>query len=239
MLASPFRDGEARALRASYSSDGHFLAVHYRWRGVILWEIAANKERTLITVSSPEYVIDMMYADGDRTLVTIMGQFMGLDGKAGQWHHSAVRWDASTGKKLAAHVFDPTLFFKALSPNGRYALLQASTGQTAFDLVTGKRAFVIHGDGEFVFSNDSSALACYDGDEARVWDVPSGRQLKYFAFKPGYCAGSYCGHRDGVSMSPNKKLLAVCDFGRTHVVGVISLDTGRSVDKFEWRRPLC
>jgi hypothetical protein len=73
----------------------------------------------------------------------------------------------------------------------------------------------------------------YDGDEAWVWAVPSGKELKHFAFKPSYSAWSYSVHRDCLSISPDKKLLAVANFRQTHVVGVISLETGKALGEFE------
>ena len=176
----------------------------------------------------------MAFAGDDRTLISLMAEYTSRNQKANQWDYSAVRWEISTEKKLQTHVFDPFLRFKALSRDGRYAVMQKfMVGQTVFDLVTGKGIFTVVGSGEFVFSDDVSTLVSYDGDEAWVWNVPSGKQLKHFVFKPNYSAGDYSVHPGCLDVSSDKKLLAVANFRQTNVVGVVSLETGKALGEFQ------
>jgi WD40 repeat protein len=233
VLVSAFNKEGFPADRVAFSDGGRLLAVLYREPGVVIWDLSQNKERTFIAVRLPQYVDDFAFGDADRTLVTIMGRFMTFSAREFRRGHSAVVWDSLNGEKKADHVFDPIHVFKAISPDGRYAVMQSSEGQTGFDLVTGKRAFAVNGEGEFAFSRDGLALACYNGEEAWLWDVPSGQRLRYFAFRPSYCAGAYCWQRGGVAISPDKTLLAAANFLQTNVVGVISLETGTAVAELE------
>jgi len=191
VLASSFNKDKAPADRIAFSNDGRFLAVYYREGGVTLWDLLANKEDAHIPII-PSYVHDMAFADGHRTLVTVVARSTDQDIKADRWNYSAVRWDVSTGRKQVAHVFDPLLQFMALSPDGRYGVLQQyDVGQTVFDLGTGKKVFAIVSDGGFRFSDDGSTLVSYNGDHLSLWDVPSGRELRRFEFKPGYLPRGY------------------------------------------------
>jgi WD40 repeat protein len=61
-----------------------------------------------------------------------------------------------------------------------------------------------------------------------LWDVPSGRESRRFPFKP-----AYPGHSDHLSLSPDKKVLAVGGFTKSHLVGLISLESGKVLGTFE------
>jgi len=232
VLVSSFNKGKTPADHIAFSNDGRFLAVYYREKSVTLWDLLGNKEHVHISVA-PSYVHDMAFADGHQTLVTVVARMTDQDIEADRWNYSAVRWDVSTGRKQEAHVFDPFLLFMALSPDGRYGVLQQNdVGQTVFDLATGKKAFAIVSDGGFRFSDDGSTLVSYDGDHLSVWDVPSGRALRRFAFNPGYLPRGYA-YTDCLSVSPDKKVLAVGGFTETYIVGLIDLESGRVLDTFE------
>ena len=113
---------------------------------------------------------DIAFADGDRTLLAVMESVTDRDREAGRFNCSLARWDLPTGKELEAHVFDPILEPRALSPDGRFALLhQNNVGQSVFDLTTGRKVFALNSSGEFVFSDDGSALASYSGGRASLW----------------------------------------------------------------------
>jgi WD40 repeat protein len=233
VLFSSFNKDRAPARHVAFSKDGRFLAVDYQNTGVTLWDLPSKKEQAHIPVTRPSWVDDMSFADDDRTFVTIMSTVTDRDIEGpgpSRWNHSAVRWEVSTGKKQVVHVFDPFLLFKALSPDGRHAVLQNEGGQTVFDLVTGKRAFATDSDGGFLFSEDSSTLVSYDGDQMCVWDVPSGKESRRFAFQPGYTPTSSANH---LALSPDKKVLAVGWFTESHVVGLISLQSGKVLGTFE------
>ncbi len=110
-------------------------------------------------------------------LVLVMAR-VPIEERIDRWNRSSVRWDVSTWKKEQAHVFDPTLQFKAVSPDGRYAILQNEHGQIVFDLGNGKKVCAINTDGGFCFSWDGSTFVSYDGKRVSRWDVQSGKELK-------------------------------------------------------------
>jgi WD40 repeat protein len=229
LLVSSFNKSKTAADRIAFSNDGRFLAVYHRERAVTVLDLPANKEQAHITVE-PSYVHEMAFADGHQTLVTVTARLTEKDIEA---NYSAIRWDVSTGRKQEVHVFEPFLQFKALSPDGRYAALQQNdVGQTVFDLATGKKLFAIASEGGFRFSDDGSTLVSYDGHQVSLWDVPSGRELRRFAFKQGYLPRGYA-YTDCLSLSPDKKVLAVGGFTETYIVGLIDLESGRVLDTFE------
>ena len=98
---------------------------------------------------------DIAFADGNRTLLAVMESVTDRDREAGRFNCSVARWDLPTGKELEAHVFDPIPEPRALSPDGRFALLhQNNVGQSVFDLTSGRKVFALNSSGEFVFSDD-------------------------------------------------------------------------------------
>jgi WD40 repeat protein len=234
LLVSSFSNRTVPGDSIAFSSDGHLLAVYYRNRSLTIWDLPANKERSLVRVAAPSYVTHMAFTDGNRTLLTITQTVRDRDLRAQHWNSSATRWDVSTGNKQGEHDFDPVLEAKALSPRGRFALFhREGVGQTGFILETGEKAFAIVSSGEFVFSDDGSALASYDGDQASLWAVPSGRLLRHFDFKPGNLAPGYFVYPGCLSASPDKKVLAVAMFTRTNVVGLISMESGKILETIE------
>jgi WD40 repeat protein len=234
VLVSPFNEGAAAASRIAFSGDGRMLAVYYARRGVALWDLSTKRDPWFLPNGLHTFVHDMAFAQGDRNLVTLMGRDAGPNQKADQWDYSADFWEVSTGKKLGTDVFDPTLLFKALSRDGRYAVMQKlMEGQMVFELATAKGAFTVDGSGEFAFSDDVSTLVSYDGKQARVWDIPSGKELKRFVFRPSYCPDGYSVYTGCLSVSSDKRLMAVGNFRKTNAVGVISLETGKHLGEFQ------
>jgi WD40 repeat protein len=218
--------------RIAFSNDGHFLAVCYRDKGVTVWDLDANKQHVQIPVA-PNFVDEMAFDDGQRTLVTVLARRSEEDRKADRWNYTAVHWEISTGAKLETHVFDPFLLLLALSPNGRYAILQQhKVGQIVFDLRTGKKAFAIKLGGGFLFSDDGSTLVSYDGDHVSLWEVPAGRKLIGFSYKPG-CSPEGYDYTDCLALSHDKKVLAIGGFTETSIVGLIDVESGRILDTFE------
>ena len=183
VLVSPFKEGESTANNIAFSKDSRSLAGIQAPRGHYMG-LGREKDLAFLPNTSHAFVHDMAFAGDDRILFR-------------SWPNTPVGTKKPTsgiirpsdgdldGEELQTHVFDPFLRFKALSRDGRYAVMQKfMVGQTVFDLVTGKGIFTVVGSGEFVFSDDVSTLVSYDGDEAWVWNVPSGKQLKHFVFKP-------------------------------------------------------
>ncbi len=172
---------------AAFSKDCRLLAVNYQDAGISIWDLAAKKERVHITIVRPRWAADLAFADGDRTLVTVMSKDKDHS-KPGPtlWNYSIVHWDVVTGKELATHVLDPTIQFKSLSPDGRHAVFENQAGQTVFDTATGKSsfaiAFTVGSNGESIFSDDGSTLVSYNGNEIIALDVPSGTETKRLKF---------------------------------------------------------
>ena len=147
-----------------FRKDSGLLAVHYEHRGVTIWDLAAKGILRLSPILRMPLCMTW-HSLATIGLISLMAEYTSRNQKANQWDYSAVRWEISTEKKLQTHVFDPFLRFKALSRDGRYAVMQKfMVGQTVFDLVTGKGIFTVVGSGEFVFSDDVSTLVSYDGD---------------------------------------------------------------------------
>jgi WD40 repeat protein len=224
-LESSFNALRGAADCIAFSSDNSLLAVYYRDRGITLWHLSTQSARCNIPIPLPSWVTDMAFAEGHGSLVTVLSTGMLRPG----WNHSAVRWDVATGNRLESHVFDRELLLKALSPNGRYAVMQQqNVGQIVFDLRTGKKAFGVFSEGDFRFSGDGSKLVSYRGGQIVLWEAPSGRELRRFDVTPGHG-----GATSDVSLSHDGKLLAVGGFTATHVVGLISLESGRVLAEFE------
>jgi hypothetical protein len=192
----------------------------------------------------------MAFADGHQMLVAIMaipsGKDNGIrvvngelefrrDQSAIGWDIATdkeVGWDIATDKEVGTLVFDPFLLFKAISPDGRYAVLQQRE-QEVYDLTTGRKACTLSGSGHgFVFSQDSSTLVAFDPVHLCVWEIPTGRRSKHFVYKPEYGA-SYTS-KGQLALSADKQVLAVSRFkGKCNLVGLISLESGKVVDEFE------
>ena len=233
VLDSSIYTGATAAGRVVFSSDGRLLAVRHPGTGASVWNLSAKKEQAHIRVSQPRWVYDMAFTDNDRALVAIIPSVTDEDRKAGRKNCSAVHWDSSTGKEQASHVLDPFLRFKALSPDGRYAVFQEKdAAQAVFDLRTGDRVSSIDAFGGFRFSRDGSILVSYSGKRICLWDVRSGKQLKQFALKSSYLTPGY-EDADRICLSPDNKMLAVGMFTEINRVGLISLESGEVLATFE------
>jgi WD40 repeat protein len=231
-LVSSFDKAGGRANDVAFSKDGRFLAVTHD-TGVAVWDLSANKEKMQIPVQGPSWVARSAFTVNPPYLVLITATVTREDSRLGRNNYSSVRWDVSTWKKEQSHAFDPTLLLKAISPDGRYALLQKNNqGQIAFDLETGKRVFAIDIGGGFRFSADGSILVSYDGKRISCWDVTSGRELRHFEFGSSRLPKDY-DVDDCLAVSPNKKVLAVGYFARVYIVALISLESGKVLDRFE------
>jgi WD40 repeat protein len=134
-------------------------------------------------------------------------------------------------------VFDPSLRVMALSPNGRHSVLANSLEQAVFEVATGKKIIALNDSGGVCFSTNGLTLVAYNGNEVSLWDISSGKQFRRFAFNSSYLTPGYV-NTDCLSMSPDKKLLAVGWFTKMNTVGIISLESGKLLDTFECGPPL-
>jgi WD40 repeat protein len=171
--------GKARILRSSFnkenmpctdriafSRDGRCLAVEHHQTGVTVWDLDSGNEQAHVPMPAPKsWVNGLAFADGHRTLVAILTVPSGKEARVVndvleiRNDHSVIRWDVATDKNAGTFVFDPFFMFRAISPNGRYAVLQHRKGQDIFDLTTDRRVCTIDDIGGFVFSEDGSTLS--------------------------------------------------------------------------------
>lgn len=229
VLTSSLNEDRSAADRVAFSHGGRFLSVYFRGKGTAIWDLPADKEICQIPVAPGNWVDAMAFSDEDRTLVTVMGKDTATNTKASLWNYSAARWELATAAKSSGHTFDPQLLFRALSPDGRFIVLQQEdVGQIVFDLKADKMLFALRARGGFCFSSDGSALVSYHGDEIHVWDGRSGGELKHLTLKP-----AYSGATDQLALSPNGMVLAVGAFRRACEVGLINLATGELIAAFE------
>ena len=150
------------------------------------------------------------------------------------WSVATVRWDASRGISRDAHSFGPSLEFKALSPDGRYVVLVGKDElPIVFDVVTAKRAFAPTIKGGYVFSDDGAVLLGYDGQQVCLWETPAGTVAKKFAFASSCLPRGYPSYKNRLSLSPDKKVLAIGGFMDVRTVGLIDLESGKILDTFE------
>ena len=244
--------GKARILRSSFnkentpctdaiafSRDGRCLAVEHQEPGITVWDLDSGKEQAHVPMPTPKsYVKGMAFADGHRTLVAILTVPSGKEHRVvndlleSREDHTVIRWDVAMDKNVGTFVFDPFLMFRAISPDGRYAVLQHAKGQDIFDLMTDRQVCTIHHVGGFVFSEDGSSLVGIYRDHLSVWEIPSGRQLRRLTFDPPR-DGSYTS-MGAIALSPDKKSVAVLGFeGKKNLVGLLSSESGLLLDRFE------
>ena len=178
VLVSSFNKDGSPATRVAFSKDGSLLAVAYRYKGVSLWDLSTRKEQAHIAIALPSELRDMTFVENSHALITIMSRITEQDRAADQQNCSAVFWEGLTGKMKNSVVFDPRLLFRALSPDGRYAILENQGVPTVFDLATGEKAFDIAINGGFRFSADGSAVVTYTGDQVSLWDVSSQKESR-------------------------------------------------------------
>ena len=231
ILACPFSHGGG-AGRLAFSDDGRLLAAYYVGAGVAVWDLSKGSEQARVPVSEPGFVSDMAFTKDGRTIVAFIASSGPRNPADNLRPKYAVRWDALTGKTQGTQTFDSCRRFIGISPDGRYTILVTGQGTAVLDLTTGTRAFVVDGDSGFCFSKDSSTLASYDGRQIRVIEMPSGRELKRFTFESSYLVPGY-EVRDCLAVSPDSKLLAIGWFGKTNLVGIVSLASGKVLGTFE------
>jgi WD40 repeat protein len=142
---------------------------------------------------------------------SITGASLSADGKtifASDYHGGVRVWDAVTGKSKAQFFQDDDHYNHGmmLSPDGRtLAVVPGSQAVQLCDPKTGRPRGALPelpmGLGWLVFSDDSSLLATWGGNDmsVRVWDVATQRLLHTVNFKS---------HVGNVSFSPDGKVIA-------------------------------
>lgn len=232
VFACSMNAGGAAASRIALSGDGRLLAAYYNDAGACIWDLSEGREQSQILIRQPSWISHMAFSDGGRTLVTLLATTPEPDPKGILRKCSAVTWDALTGRKRETRAFDTARNFIGISRNGRYAILEDGKITVVFDLTMGKQAFAIDFNRGLCLSEDASMLVSYEGSQVRVWEVPSGRELKRFEFNTSFLIPGY-ERTDRLAISHDSKLLAVGWFTETNMIGIISLASGKVLDVIE------
>jgi len=220
VFACPYGD-QQRADLLAYSKQGRLLAMSYGERGITIWDVPGRKVSVQITGGAYR----MEFTDGDRTLLCLA---LKTDHSTNpqDWHSLTVRWDVATGKHLNTIDFGKMYSFITLSPDGRYAVLQ-NDKLSVFDLATRKKLFDLPDFGAFLFSEDGTILVSYIRGRLSLLEVPSGKLLRHLGdHYPGD------GNSHSLSLSRDKRLLAVGTFDGDCLAGIINLESGKILGTF-------
>ena len=226
--------GQQGADSTVFSADCQKLAVKYRSQGITIWRLPAGREQAYIPMTRDGDVSGMVFVGGGRELLAILIRTLADDHATPEtkWNLQAVRWNASTGERLWEMNFDRLMEFSALSHNGRYTVLSDETGDAMFDVATGRKLFPLRGYGGYLFSSDDSTLVAYNDAALFVWAMPSGTLTRHINLDHNRGFGS---ERSDLcrALSPDKRVLAVGQFQGPNGVGLISMESGKVLDRFE------
>jgi hypothetical protein len=223
----------ARPRKVAYSKSGRSLAVDYYKRGITLWDIPTGKKQGAIPLEEQAEVMDMVFTDGDRTLVA--GVIRATDARTGsrRWECVAMSWEIPSGKPRWSVNFGHELLFEFLSPDGRYAVLRMTSLEWGvFDLATRAKLFGLGGPASSVFLADSSAVVSFRGTRLSLLDVPSGRVRRYLEIAP------IAPDRRQLAISSDGKLLAVPGSPEARLASLIGLGSGELLATVECGSPL-
>jgi RNA polymerase sigma factor (sigma-70 family) len=214
-LPEPGRD---KLSALAFAPDGKVLAVGTGDDSIHLWDPSTGKALRRLT--------------GHTWMVT--GLFFNCDGKtlvSTSWDGTVRRWDVATGKEVRGPENDLDQSHMARSADGKLVATGGADGPVSlWDAATGRRLRVLEGHRRGVFAlafaPDGRRLASAGWERAvRVWDVAAGKEERSLACGPG---GKDQGRVDALAFSPDSRLLAACDTGRS-VVHLWDADTGKQV----------
>jgi WD40 repeat protein/serine/threonine protein kinase/Tfp pilus assembly protein PilF len=159
-----------RGRGGAFSPDGKWLAFG-SGSAVKVWDLAGGREALSLNGHTADVVTVRFSADG-RQLAS------------GSYDGTTRVWDAATGREVATlRGHSGAVWSVAFHPDGRrlasasLGLAQGGKGETVlWDLVTGKPALTLAGNGSVDFSPDGTRLAGADVDpyltsEVKVWDT--------------------------------------------------------------------
>ena len=226
------RGKEGGAGSVAYSKSGRALAASHG-HGITIWAIPERKES--VQIRRERGVLNMVFTDADRTLLA--EDLVRSDDSSSPLKYKSVivQWDVSSGKRLSNVDFG-THHFKAISPNGRYGVIDnwRKDGMGVYDLTTGAKILGLPSVGDFIFSDDGSTIVHYTTNLLSVTEIPSGKQLKRFVAKPPVREGNSV----VLSLSSKAKLLAVGGRLEDRLASVISLESGDVLGTVECGPPL-
>ncbi len=233
-IRSPFPHGERLDWdnRLVYSKRGQLLAAAYTQRAIVIRDLAKSKETVRIALEDAG-VAYLTFSNDDTEIVALL-----LGSKVdntSERNNSAARWDAMTGTRRSTTRLGPQVGFKALSPDGRYAVADfrpmreeaSGEGIYVIELQTGVKLFQVGGEnlddswltlvGSYVFSSDGSWLVTCNQQGILIRELPSGKRLKHIKAQPIVAT-------IGASLSSDKKRLA---FVSGSVAEVYNLESGK------------
>jgi len=227
-LTSSANKKGASATSVALSGDGRLLAAYNTDVGITVWELPGNRELSRIPLEPPRYVDEMAFCDGSATIVAVLGYDSEKKPFGERWKESVARWEAPSGRQVGSLVFDPDLDCKALSPDGRFAVLQNEIRQGVYNTKDAKEVFRVEKADGFVFAADGSTLVSYQRGGLSVLEVPSGRLKRHVAFDRTYPESE-----GSIALSSDVRVLAVGGFRYQNVVGLISTESGKILSTFE------
>lgn len=190
--------------------DGRKVATAETGRTISLWDPATGKERHRLT-GHEKSVLAIVLIDGGKIL-----RSAGEDG-------TLRAWDVATGKELSRTKLPALPSIAAFSPDGK--LLAAADPLTGnfqswpyraehrirlIDAATARELKVLDlqktGAFQLVFSANGRTLVAPTPTGLRIWEMPTGRPLRYPAGKPG--TGERLPYPDRIALSPDGGLLA-------------------------------
>ncbi|WP_306319393.1 MULTISPECIES: WD40 repeat domain-containing serine/threonine protein kinase [unclassified Streptomyces] len=168
-------------------------------------------ERAATPLGSEAVDERLLSADG-RTAVTVRSA-------------RATRWEVRTGERDKAFGVPAGATATALSPDGRHLAVAVDARTTLVDTRTGKKSRGPSAGGRITalrFSANSRLLAATGEAAPALWDVSDARPRP----TPSEAAGL---RRGGAELSPDGRLLAVCQAGEDVVFALYDTASGRRV----------
>lgn len=161
------------------ASDGHRLAAA-RTNGVVeIWDVA-NKQRPITSLKGDKDTNSTPWKRTPFGWKPLLNEAWSPDGKqlATFWPRVTI-WDVSSGLRRDLPVRGEAIA-AGFSPDGTMVAVALGEGVELWDSRSGQRIAMCKGrihasaDSAFMFSNDGRRLLAWGGQDAWVWDVPSG-----------------------------------------------------------------
>jgi WD40 repeat protein len=176
--------GEGDVTSVAFSPDGRLLVTGNGEGIVKIWNAENGQELRALVGPKGTVTNVAISADGKR-VVASNSPAVQLDSKQALGNNTATVWDAVTGKELLTVSPDGYWNFidgVAISPDGRFAVLNKERETRVWDLATGQEKFALAGHTGLLyalaFSPDGGRLLTGSADgTAKIWDAQTGEEL--------------------------------------------------------------